>query len=85
LVVDDKNQARYRGELARGYKEGHITDDMIYADLGEVVCQLKPARESNKERNIACLTGIGTLDVAVAKIIYEKALRLNLGTYFSFF
>lgn len=85
LVVDDKNQARYRGELAKGYKEGYITDGLIHADLGEVVSGLKPGRESKDERNIACLTGVGTLDVAVAKIIYEKALKLNLGTFFTFF
>lgn len=85
LVVDDKNQARYRGELSKGYKEGYVTDSMVHADLGEVVSGLKAAREKKDERNIACLTGIGTLDVAVAKIIYEKALKLNRGIYFTFF
>lgn len=84
LVVDDKNQARYRGELSKGYKEGFITDSIIHADLGEVVSGLKTAREKKDERNIACLTGIGTLDVAVAKIIYEKALKFNRGIYFAF-
>jgi len=84
LVVDDKNQARYRGELSKGYKEDFITDSMIHADLGEVVSGIKTGRRKKDEINIACLTGIGTLDVAVSKIIYEKALKFNRGTYFSF-
>jgi ornithine cyclodeaminase/alanine dehydrogenase-like protein (mu-crystallin family) len=39
-----------------------------------------PARENPQERNLVCITGIGTPDVTVGKYIYEKALKLKLGT-----
>ena len=85
VVVDDRNQARYRGELWKGYQRGEITDALVYADLGEVVSGKKPGRENPHERNLACLTGIGTPDVTVGKYIYEKALKLKLGTYIKLF
>jgi len=83
LVVDDRAQARYRGELWKGYERGEFTDSMIYAELGEVVCGRKKGRETRKERTLACLTGVGTLDVAVARRVYEKALKRKLGLWVS--
>ena len=83
LVVDDRTQARYRGELWRGYEKGEISDDLIYAELGEIVCGKKKGREGKEERTLACLTGVGTLDVAVARRVYEIALTRSLGSRFS--
>jgi ornithine cyclodeaminase/alanine dehydrogenase-like protein (mu-crystallin family) len=81
LVVDDRTQARYRGELWKGYERGEFNDGMIYADLGEIVSGKKKGRETRDERTLACLTGVGTLDVAVARRIYETALARNLGSW----
>jgi alanine dehydrogenase len=83
LVVDDRTQARYRGELWKGYERGEFTDGMIYAELGEIVSGKKKGRETREERTLACLTGVGTLDVAVARRIYETALASNLGSWVS--
>jgi len=83
LVVDDRTQARYRGELWKGYERGEFTDSMIYAELGEVVCGRKKGRETRNERTLACLTGVGTLDVAVARQVYERALKRKLGLWVS--
>ncbi len=83
LVVDDRTQARYRGELWREYDKGEVTDDLIYAELGEIVCGKKRGREGKEERTLACLTWVGTLDVAVARRVYEVALRRNLGSWIS--
>ncbi|MCX5915624.1 MAG: ornithine cyclodeaminase family protein [Deltaproteobacteria bacterium] len=81
LVVDDRTQARYRGELWKGYERGEFKDGMIYAELGEIVSGRKKGRETRDERTLACLTGVGTLDVAVARRIYETALARNLGSW----
>jgi ornithine cyclodeaminase/alanine dehydrogenase-like protein (mu-crystallin family) len=83
LVVDDRTQARYRGELWKGYERGEFTDGMIYAELGEIVSGKKKGRETRKERTLACLTGVGTLDVAVARRVYDMALVRNLGSWVS--
>jgi ornithine cyclodeaminase/alanine dehydrogenase-like protein (mu-crystallin family) len=81
LVVDDRTQARYRGELWKGYERGDFSDGMIYAELGEIVSGRKKGRETREERTLACLTGVGTLDVAVARRVYEIALARNLGSW----
>jgi ornithine cyclodeaminase/alanine dehydrogenase-like protein (mu-crystallin family) len=81
LVVDDRTQARYRGELWKGYERGDFSDGMIYAELGEIVSGRKKGRETREERTLACLTGVGTLDVAVARRVYEIALARNLGRW----
>jgi ornithine cyclodeaminase/alanine dehydrogenase-like protein (mu-crystallin family) len=83
LVVDDRTQARYRGELWKGYERGEFTDGMIYAELGEIVGGKKKGRETRDERTLACLTGVGTLDVAVARRVYDIALVRNLGSWVS--
>jgi len=83
LVVDDRTQARYRGELWMGYERGEFNDGMIYAELGEIVSGRKKGRETREERTLACLTGVGTLDVAVARRVYEIALVRNLGSWVS--
>lgn len=83
LVVDDRTQARFRGELWKGYERGEFNDGMIYAELGEIVSGRKKGRETRDERTLACLTGVGTLDVAVARRIYETALARNLGSWIS--
>jgi alanine dehydrogenase len=83
LVVDDRTQARYRGELWKGYERGEFTDGMIYAELGEIVSGKKKGRETREERTLACLTGVGTLDVAVARRVYERALERKLGLWVS--
>jgi ornithine cyclodeaminase/alanine dehydrogenase-like protein (mu-crystallin family) len=83
LVVDDRTQARYRGELWKGYERGEFTDSMIYAELGEIVSGKKKGRETRHERTLACLTGVGTLDVAVARRVYDIALVRNLGSWVS--
>jgi len=81
LVVDDRTQARYRGELWKGYERGEFADGMIYAELGEIVSGKKKGRETREERTLACLTGVGTLDVAVARRVYERALKRKLGLW----
>ncbi|MGE5253632.1 MAG: hypothetical protein ACM3N7_06680 [Planctomycetaceae bacterium] len=56
---------------------------MIYAELGEIVSGKKKGRETKEERTLACMTGVGTPDVAVARRVYETALARNLGIWVS--
>jgi ornithine cyclodeaminase/alanine dehydrogenase-like protein (mu-crystallin family) len=69
--------------LWKGYERGEFTDRMIYAELGEIVSGKKKGRETRNERTLACLTGVGTLDVAVARRVYDIALVRNLGSWVS--
>ncbi len=54
--------------------------DNIYADLGEIVAQLKPARQDDVERIFSMNMGIAVDDMVTAKIVYERALEKGIGT-----
>ena len=49
----------------------------IHADLGELVTGRKAGREKPEERTIACNLGLAPDDIAVAPLIYERALEGN--------
>jgi ornithine cyclodeaminase/alanine dehydrogenase len=53
----------------------------IHADLGELVTGRKPGRETPEERTIACNLGLALDDIAVAPLIYERALEKGIGTW----
>jgi ornithine cyclodeaminase/alanine dehydrogenase-like protein (mu-crystallin family) len=53
----------------------------IYADLGELVTGRKPGRERADERTIGCNLGLALDDMAVAPLIYERALERRIGTW----
>lgn len=53
----------------------------IHADLGELVTGRKPGREKPEERTMACNLGLALDDVAVAPLIYARALEKGIGTW----
>jgi len=53
----------------------------IYADLGELVTARKPGRQSPEERTMACNLGLALDDIAVAPLIYARALDRQIGTW----
>jgi len=53
----------------------------IYADLGELVAGHKPGRETNQERTIACNLGLAMDDMAVAPLLYQRAIEKDVGTW----
>jgi ornithine cyclodeaminase/alanine dehydrogenase-like protein (mu-crystallin family) len=55
----------------------------LHADLGELVTGRKPGRETPEERTIACNLGLALGDVAVAPLIYGRALEKGIGTWLS--
>jgi len=53
----------------------------IHADLGELVTARKAGREKPEERTMACNLGLALDDIAVASLIYERALEKGIGTW----
>jgi len=53
----------------------------IHADLGELITGRKPGREKPEERTLACNLGLALDDIAVAPLIYERALEKGIGTW----
>lgn len=84
LVVDSWAQTKHRGEFARLYARGEIDDDSIYAELGSIVAGKVAGREKEDGRIVVCPIGMGTEDVAVANMIYDRARESGLGQTFTF-
>jgi len=53
----------------------------LHADLGELVAGQKPGRETAVERTMTANLGLALDDMAVAPIIYRKAVGKGLGTW----
>ena len=84
VIVDNIEQCLHRGALKEVVNAGKLDRSDIYATLGEIVAGKKAGRESYEERIMCVTIGMGALDVAVASIIYQKALTNGIGTTFSF-
>jgi ornithine cyclodeaminase/alanine dehydrogenase len=81
LVVDDWAQTRSYGMEDGGFY-GDIPE--CYGELGEILSGLKPGREKKEERIIAITCGLAILDIAMGKMIYEKAKEKNIGIHLPF-
>lgn len=80
IVIDDYEQATRSGEINVPLTKGIIKEENIYASVGEIVAGLKPGRTDDKEITVFDSTGLAIQDIAVAKILYEKAKKLKIGT-----
>jgi ornithine cyclodeaminase/alanine dehydrogenase len=76
FCTDDLRQMEY-------YKsEGYFWDiPPVHADLGELVTGKKAGRESPDERNMAVNLGLALDDMAVAPLIYRRAVEKEIGTW----
>jgi ornithine cyclodeaminase/alanine dehydrogenase-like protein (mu-crystallin family) len=53
----------------------------VHADLGELACGDKAGRETPEERILAANLGLALDDMAVAPMIYARAMELGIGTW----
>ena len=53
----------------------------VYADLSELVLDLKPGRENPAERTMTCNLGLAMDDMAVAPAVFQRAREKGLGTW----
>jgi ornithine cyclodeaminase/alanine dehydrogenase len=78
FATDDRNQF----ETIR--QAGYLQETPApYADLGEIAVGSRPGRESDAERNFSMNLGIALDDMAIAIIIYRRAVELGIGTRLS--
>jgi alanine dehydrogenase len=81
VVVDNIIQTSEAGEINVPVSLGLFKIKDIYATLCQIVGGKKIGRRNEKEITVFDATGIAIEDIAVAKLIYEKAI--NSGHYFS--
>ncbi|MFX1388225.1 MAG: ornithine cyclodeaminase family protein [Promethearchaeota archaeon] len=63
--------------------EGIITEDKILS-IGEIITGSKPGRTADSEITVFKSVGISAQDVAVGKLVYDKALKEGIGKEIDF-
>jgi alanine dehydrogenase len=71
LVIDDWTQASHSGEINVPVRNGHITRDDIYSEIGEITAGIKKGRESDAEITIFDSTGLAIQDISCASVVFE--------------
>jgi len=73
VVIDDLEQASHSGEINVPIQKGMYSIDEIYGTLPEIVAGKKKGRTDSKAITVFDSTGIAVEDIAVAKLLFEKA------------
>lgn len=81
VVVDAWEQASHSGEVNVPLSRGSLSKKDIYADIGEIVTGKKKGRTNKSEITVFDSTGLAIQDVAIANVIYRKAVKLRVGKY----
>jgi alanine dehydrogenase len=75
VVVDDLKQASGSGEINVPIQKGIYSIGEVYGTLAEVVAGKKKGRANDRDITIFDSTGIAVEDIAVAKLLFEKAQK----------
>lgn len=75
LYLDHIAQGLHRGQFLPMAHRGEITADDFDAELPEVVAGLKAGRDHDEQRIICQLVGMGSPDLCVATMAYERAME----------
>ncbi len=81
VVVDYWENIKHRmiSTVALMWKDGKFKDEDVHAELGEILCGEKPARENEDEIIYFNAVGAGILDIAVAARCYNNAKKEGIG------
>jgi alanine dehydrogenase len=79
-VVDFIPQAFVVGDFKVPKEEGVISEEDIYAEMGEIVAGKKKGRESQEEITMFKATGLAIQDVGTASKVLELAQTKGVGT-----
>lgn len=81
IVVDEMEAALSEaGELMQAIANNLMTKEDIFAEIGQVVSGIKPARESEEEITFFKSVGVSIQDLASANLVLNKAQELGIGT-----
>jgi len=83
VVVDDWSQCVRDddfGALRPHIRAGLLTEGTLHAELGQILTGAKPGRERDDERILFWHRGLGTTDVALAHMLWRRALEQGVGT-----
>ncbi len=79
VVVDSLEQCAAIGDLHHALDSRTIMRGEVHAELGEIVAGRKPGRQSESEIILFDSSGVALGDVAVAAVVYERAVARQRG------
>jgi ornithine cyclodeaminase/alanine dehydrogenase-like protein (mu-crystallin family) len=80
VVIDHRTASLAEaGDLLIPIREGRMTEEHIWAELGEIAAGRKTGRSSPDEVTLFKSVGVAVQDVAAAAAVLEAARRQNLG------
>ena len=81
LVVDDWGQCKggQFGSLRAHVEAGKLSEETLYAEMGQIVAGLKPGRERDDETILFWHRGLSLSDIALGSAMLDKAARLGMG------
>ena len=81
VVVDQMSACLAEaGDLIRPIENGAYDASQIHAEIGAIIAGAKPGREADDEITFFKSVGLAAQDVAVARVVYAKALAQGAGT-----
>jgi alanine dehydrogenase len=81
IVVDDWEQATHSGEVNVPLSNGTLRREHIRGTLGAVLEGAIPGRMGPTEITIFDSTGLAIQDAAVARLVYDRAVKQGLGAH----
>jgi ornithine cyclodeaminase len=81
IVIDDFGQFRAGkfGALRPHIDQGLVSEEMVHAELAEIVVGTKPGRENDDETILFWHRGLSLSDIALAAAMLRKAQDLGVG------
>jgi len=80
IFVDFREQALAEaGDLGEALRSGGLVESQIEAELGDLVLSRKVGRNTDREITLFKSVGVAIEDVALAREIYQRALKKGLG------
>lgn len=81
IIVDERYQAVHGGEVNVAISTGGLKEVDLAGTLPDVVNGVVPGRTSEDEITIFDSTGLAIQDIAVAVLLYERALETGRGSH----
>ncbi len=81
LIVDDWGQCKGGkfGSLRAHVEAGKLSEQTLYAEMGQIVAGLKPGRENDAETILFWHRGLSLSDIALGHAMLKKGERLGIG------
>jgi len=73
VVIEFAEQTREEGEIQS------VADDIVHAELWEIIAGKKPGRESDEEVTLFDSVGFALEDYAILRYVYQKVREMGVG------